>query len=211
MREKLNSDPRYQVGAIAILLILGVFFFISKSGGGEEAEEGETVATVSVAGTSATGTATGATAGEAVEGAVEGAVASATGASASAGLPSPAEAPPLPAPVTAAYKGGATVVLLVVHDGSIDDDLVRRSLPRLSSMGGVQTFVVPASQVARYGAITLGVDVSRVPALIVLTPKNLAQGTAEASVSYGYLSPAAMEQTVLDARYDGPSSNYHPN
>jgi hypothetical protein len=211
MRDKLNNDPKYQVGAIAILLLIGVFFFISKSGGGEEAESEETVATVSVAGTGATATATGATAGEAVEGAVEGAVEAGAGASSSAALPSPAEAPPLPRPVTAAYKGGATVVLLVVHDGSIDDDLVRRSLPRLSAMGGVQTFIVPASQVARYGAITLGVDVSRVPALIVLTPKDLAHGTAEASVSYGYLIPAAMEQAVLDARYDGPSSNYHPN
>ena len=33
-------------------------------------------------------------------------------------------APPLPAPVTAAYDAGKTVVLLVVHDGGIDDRLV---------------------------------------------------------------------------------------
>ena len=168
-----------------MLLILGVFLFISKSRRRRRSRRtAKPKRRSSVAGTGVTGTATGATAGEAVEGAVEGAVASATGASASAGLPSPAEAPPLPAPVTAAYKGGETVVLLVVHDGSIDDDLVRRSLPRLSSMGGVADLRRPGlADLRATRAITLGVEVSRVPALIVMTPRNLSARAPRKRVS----------------------------
>ncbi len=189
MREKINSDPRYQIGAIAILLLIGVFFFISKSGGGEAAEEPTTEATVAVAGTEASATATGATTGEAVESAVEGAVENAA-AEASTGaasvVPSSIEAPPPPAPVTAAYKADKTVVLLVVHDGGIDDELVKKSVETLSSLSNVATFIVPASQIYRYASITLGVEVSRVPALVVMRPRNLSDGTPQATVSFGF-------------------------
>ena len=63
--------------------------------------------------------------------------------------------PPLPAPVAAAYDAGKTVVLLVVHDGGIDDRLVAAaSARRLRRVPGVAVFVVPAKQIARYAAIT---------------------------------------------------------
>lgn len=212
MRDKINSDPRYQIGAIAILLVIGVFFFISKSGGGEEGEA-TTEATVAVAGTEATATATGATAGEAVESAVEGAVenAAAEASTAATVVPSAIEAPPPPVPVTAAYKADKTVVLLIVHDGGIDDALVAKSVHALSSLSDVAVFVVPASQIFRYASIALGVEVSRVPALVVMRPRNLSEGTPQATVTFGFRSTESVIQAVRDASYDGPAETYHPN
>ncbi len=72
--------------------------------------------------------------GEAVEGAVAGAVeAAGAEASGSTALPTSVPTPPLPAPLSAAYEGGKTVVLLVVQNGGIDDQLVVRAVKRLES------------------------------------------------------------------------------
>lgn len=210
MREKLNEDPKYQVGLIAILALVGVFMFMKMSGGGEEEESaGSTEATVAVAGTGATGTAAGATPGEAVEGAVETALES-PGETATA-APSSIPAPPPPAPVASAYDEGKTVVLLIVHDGGIDDKLVEQASARLSSHPDVVLFTVPAAQIARYAAITVGLEVDRVPALVVMRPKRLSDGTPQATVDYGFRTAQGVEQAVRDAAYKGRELTYHPN
>lgn len=215
MREKINSDPRFQIGIVAVLVIVVGYMLLGGGlGGGEESEAApaaaSTEATVAVAGTGAVGTATAATAGEAVEGAVEGAVAAAVS---EASVPSPAAVPlpPLPAPVSHAYESGKTVVLLVVHDGGIDDRLVSSAVDRLKARPRLAVFVVPAKQVARYAAITLGVEVEQVPALIALRPRHLSAGTPQASVSYGFQTPQSVVQAVEDAAYKGPEATYHPN
>jgi hypothetical protein len=213
VREKINSDPKYQIGLVAVLVLVAGFMLLGGLGGGEESEEAPTEATVAVAGTGATGTATGATPGEAVEGAIEGAIASATTeaegspASIAAAIP----APPLPHPVAKAYDSDKTVVLLVVHDGGIDDKLVAASTRRLAGFEDVALFVVPVKQIARYGAITLGVDVQRVPALVVMRPRDLSDGVPQASVLYGFQSAQSIEQAMRDATYQGPEATYHPN
>jgi len=210
MREKLNENPKAQMALVAVLIVVGVFFFISKSGGGEEElESASTEATVAVAGTEAVGTATGATAGEAVEGAVASALESA--ATGSGTTPTSLPAPPPPAPVTAAYEGGRTVVLLVVHNGGIDDELVKQASTQLESMPEVALFIVPAKQIARYAAITVGLEVNRVPAMIVMRPKRLTDGTPQASVEYGFQTPQSIVQAVRDAAYEGREVTYHPN
>lgn len=213
MREKLNENPIAQVVLVAVLVVVGVFFFISKSGGGEEEVEagvGATEATVAVAGTEATGTAVGATPGEAVEAAAESAIAVA-GEAGAATAPSPIPTPPLPRPVTAAYDSGKTVVLLIVHDGGIDDELVEQSSDSLASRSDVALFTVPAKEIARYAAITIGVEVNRVPALVVMRPKHLASGTPQASVDYGFQTSQGVVQAVQDAAYNGRELAYHPN
>jgi hypothetical protein len=214
MREKLNSDPKTQVAAVAILIVLAAFFFISKSGGGEEEETASTEATVAVAGTEATGTSTGATPGEAVEGAVTEAVENAsaeTGATAS-GVPTTIDAPPaLPEAVTAAYKADETVVLLIVRDGAVDDDLVEQASSTLSSMSEVALFVVPVSQISRYSSITIGAEVSRVPALVAVSPRRISGAAPKASVSYGFQTRQTLIQAVRDASYEGPAATYQPN
>ena len=210
MRDKLNSSPAAQIGLVVVLIAAAAFMFIKSSGGEGSEETAPTEATVSVAGTGATATATGATAGEAVEGAVEGALEAAGEGASAAAISSAIPAPPMPAPVAAAYDSGKTVVLLVVHDGGIDDRLVRGTVEGLGSYPEVATFVVPAKRISRYAAITLGADVQQVPALLVMKPRRLSGGVPQASVDYGFQTPQSVVQAVVDAGYKGPEATYHP-
>ncbi len=206
MREKLNENPIAQVGLIAVLAIVAVVMFIGSSGGGEEEESssGETVATVNGV------TATGSSPGEAVEGAVEsleeGAVAGV-----SSEAPASVPAPSPPKRLMTAYDAGKTVVLLIVDKGSIDSAFTARSSLLLAPFQDVSLFIVPASEIARYAAITVGLDVNRVPALVVMKPKKLSGGTPQASVDYGIQTPQTVVQAVLDANYKGREVTYHPN
>ncbi len=209
MREKLNDNPMAQIGLVAILVVV-VAFMLLKPGGGEEEEAAvPTEATVTNAETGVTSTATGASAGEAVESAVEGAIAGASASAAAAGAAIPA--PPMPAPVARAYDAGKTVVLLVVHDGGIDDRLVEGTTRGVAGYEDVALFVVPAKQIARYAAITLGAEVQQVPALIVMRPRRLSGGTPQASVDYGFQTSQSVVQAIVDARYKGPEETYHPD
>ncbi len=214
MRDALNSNPLVKAAVIGVLLIGAAFFVISTTGGGGEESSGggETEATVSVSGTTASGSATGATPGEAVEGAVEAAEQSA-GQSLSSALSAVGQAtaaPPLPHPVLRAYKANQTLVLLFVRDGGIDDRLAKSATRSLAGFPDVALFVVPAHRISRYAAITEGVGVDRVPALIVVTPKRLKQVVPTASVSYGFQSAESVRQAVIDAGYKGPTVDYHP-
>ena len=194
MREKLNKNPMAQVGLILVLLIAVGFMLMKGMGGGEEGEEAvaTTEAPAAVAETGA----------EPVEGEAVSATTSA--------VTSPVPAPPLPRDVVSAYDEGKTVVLLIVRDGGIDDEPTREAVEGLRSVANTAVFVVPARQIARYAAIALGVDVSQVPALVVLRPKRLSEAGPEASVTYGYQTFQNVDQVVRDARYDGPAASYHP-
>lgn len=206
MREKLNENPVAQVVLIGVLVVVGAFLFISSSGGGEESEEapaGEVAASVNGV------TATGSSPGEAVESAVESLESGATAAAAEA--PSSVPTPSPPKRLTAAYESGRTVVLLIVHNGSIDNALAARSSQLVAPLHDVSLFVVPAKQIARYAAITVGLEVNRVPALIVMKPKRLSGGTPQATVDYGFQTPQSVVQAVLDANYHGREVAYHPN
>jgi hypothetical protein len=191
VREKLNKNPMAQAGLV-LLLLLAVGFMLLKGMGGEE-EEGAVSTEVP---------ATEVVAPEVGSESVASTTASA--------VTSPVPAAPLPNAVTSAYGSGKTVVLLVVRDGGIDDELARRAVEEVRSVPETAVFVVPAHEIARYAAITLGVDVNRVPALIVMRPKQLSEAGPEASISYGFQTPQSVEQAVRDARYDGPTASYHP-
>ncbi len=154
-------------------------------------------------------TATGSTPGEAVEGGVESLEAGPTAAPVTATVTQIPTAPP-PAQVVDAYQSGATVALLFVHDGGIDDRLVEGAVDRLAALPGVTPFVVSATRISRYAAITEGVGVDRVPALVVIRPKRVREGVTTASVSYGFQSPQSVLQAVIDAGYEGPTVDYHP-
>ncbi len=195
MREKLNSNPLVQMGVIAVLLVVGAIFVFSTMGGGGSSEGG-TEGSLSASSTPA---------GE--------------GPAPSPGVsPGPVESlggsviasRPLPRPVLDAWKADRTVALIFVHDGGIDDDLVKRASARLDGMPGVSTFVVPASKIARYAAISEGVGVERVPALVVVTPKRLDESTPTASLTYGFQNDQSIVQAVVDAGYKGPTVEYHP-
>lgn len=196
MREHLNNNPMVQMGVIAVLLVGAALFLLTSMGGGEESESGSS----SIA-TTAPGEGPAPSPGEEPS--------PAEAAASAGGLPSLATEP-LPEPVMDAWNGDRTVVLLIVNDDSIDDDLVKLASARLDGMSGVSTFVVPVSQIARYAAITQGVGVDRVPALVVLSPKRLNQSVPTASVSYGFQDGESIEQAVIDAGYKGPTLEYHP-
>jgi hypothetical protein len=186
MREKLNENPLYQAAAVGVLLLVAGIFLMSTMGGKKEE------------------------AAEPTEGLTATAVAEAEPAAAPPPGALAESAPPPPAPVEAAFADNKTVVLLFVRNGGIDDRIVKDDVERLSGLSGVATFVVPADQIARYATIAQGVEVNRVPALVVVRPKHLDHGIPTASVHDGYLSPQAVEQAVRDAGYKGRTLAYHP-
>jgi hypothetical protein len=193
MREKLNENPMAQVALVGVLLVLAAVFLLGKMGGGaEEEEEGSVAADAAVA-----------------------AVASELEAGQQPlRLPPPGSGPgAAPAPpraVVDAFDAGETVAILFVRDGGIDDRQVIAAVDRLDSIGGVATFVVPARQLIRYVSIAQGVNLNRVPALVVIRPKRLNDGYDPASVHYGFQSSQSIVQAVVDARYHGGTLPYHP-
>jgi hypothetical protein len=191
MRDKLNSNPVAQAAILGVLLLAAGFFVLSSMGGGGEEEEAATGAE-SIVQTVAASEGTGVAAVPPPPGALADA------------------APPPPPAVTAAFAANRTVVLLFVRSGGIDDRLVLGATHRLGELSGVSTFVVPAEHIARYAAIAQGVDVNRVPALVVLRPKRLDHGVPTASVTYGFQSPQSVVQAVVDAGYKGRTLDYHP-
>lgn len=193
MREKLNDNPMAQVAIVAILLVAAAVFLFAKPGGGsEEEEEGSAAADAAVAAV--------ATELEAGQQPLR--------------LPAPGSGPGAPpAPPRAvldAFNSGETVAILFVRDGGIDDSVVKGAASRLEAIGGVATFVVPVHQLIRYVSIAQGVDLNRVPALVVIRPKRFSSGYDPASVHYGFQSAQSIVQAVVDARYRGGTLPYHP-
>jgi hypothetical protein len=119
--------------------------------------------------------------------------------------------PGLPLPVVQAYGANKVVVLLVVRRKGIDDEAVRASVENLGGVADVALFVTNAGHISRYSRIATGVNVDRVPALIVLKPRELTEGTPVATVSYGFRGPDSVAQAVRDALYKGPTNQpYYP-
>lgn len=211
MRDKLNNSPIAQVALIAILLAGGAYFLLSSQGGGGNssttAQPTATVPTTTTPAPATTATTPATSPATAAGTAMPTDIGAAEPTSAAASVP----VPPLPAPLRRAYDSGETVVLLVVRGGGIDDSLVTPVVRRLKAAAGVAVFITRAKRIARYAAITLGVNVDRVPALVVVRPRSLSGGHPQATVTYGFQSPAAIVQAVIDASYNGPAATYHPN
>lgn len=195
MREKLNENPMAQVALVGVLLVLAAVFLLGRmGGGGSEEEEGaeSPAANAAVA---------------AVESELE---------AGTEPLPLPAPGsgpgslPPPPRAIVSAFDAGDTVAILFVRDGGIEDRAVAHTVHRLEAISRVATFVVPTHQIHRYVSITQGVDLNRVPALVVIRPKSFSHGYDPASVHYGFQSSESIVQAVVDARYHGKTLAYHP-
>ena len=218
MREKLNSSPIAQVAVVAVLVIAAAYLLLGRLQAGVKkaaraARPRPRLPPKRAPGSGESSASTEASAGgeTTTAGATSTTATGAAGEAASPAVPDSVPAPPLPAAVSSAYQADKTIVLLVVHDGGIEDGLVARAVERLKSDSGLAVFVVPARRIARYAAITLGVDVEQVPALIVMRPRRLSGGTPQASLSYGFQTPQSVVQAVRDASYKGPEVAYHPN
>ncbi len=199
MRQALNENPKVQVAVVAVLLLVaGLFLMMNMGGGGggEPAAPGTGAAPVPA-------TAPPSTAGTTAE------AGSATAAPTTAVASTPLGPKP-PAAVSAAYRSGDTVVLLVVEEDGIEDRFVRTSVEALKGDSTLSITVVPVAEIGRYARLTQGVNVSRAPAMVVMQPKRLSQGVPTAQVYYGYRSAESVKQLVRDASFEGQPASYGP-
>jgi hypothetical protein len=220
MRRALNENPIAQIAVLGVLGLVVAFFLMTRVLGGSG---GSSTTAAPPPPTDAAAPTTDATAGSTPAPSTGSAVPPADGSTASPAPAAPSTSaagslpskfvagPGLPKPVAQAYADGKTVVLLIFRTNGIDDAAVRKSVEALRGRQGLAVFVTKASGIARYSRITEGLDINRVPALIVVRPRPLAHGTPTAIVSYGFRGPASVEQAVRDALYHGPSNlPYYP-
>jgi hypothetical protein len=212
MRKAINENPVVQLSLLGVLLVVVGLLFMTRVMKKEEKvpPPAPGAAPVGVADASASGTAAPSAAGAAAPvGATPTAVPTATPGGppvASTGTVTPdalIPGPGLPRDVAAAWKRGDAIVLLVVRGPGTDDRLVRSSVQALSGDPELSVFVARAKSIARYSRITQGVGVSRVPALVVVRPKELSDAAPQAQVSYGFRSSQSVVQAVNDALYSG--------
>jgi hypothetical protein len=225
MRKALNDNPMVQIGILGILALVVGFLLITQMGGGSSTSTSTTTpssdATSAAPDSSAAPTDPSATAATpststapstAATTVTPEASSSATAATAPALAPGKFVAGPgLPSSVVNAYRADKVVVLLVVRHAGIDDDAVKASVERMNGLPDVALFITNAGHVSRYSRIASGVNLDRVPALIVVRPAKLTHGTPTAMVSYGFRGPQSVAQSIADALYKGPTDlPYYP-
>lgn len=217
MRKALNDNPVAQIAVLGLLAAVVGFMLLTRvaSGGGGETAASSTTAPSAESGVApAVDSASPTTSSdEAPSTATSPSEASVppTGSAAAGSVGEFVAGPGLPASVVKAYRDDKTVVLLALRHRGIDDDRLRQNVERLSGRNDLALFVTNAGHIARYSRITYGVNVDRVPALIVLQPRHLTEGTPRATLSYGFRGPESVDQAIRDALYKGPSDlPYYP-
>jgi hypothetical protein len=205
VRKAINENPLVQVGLIAVLAVIVGFLLLTRVMNQSSGSEAPPASDATAAATATTPLETATPAPSEAAPAAAPATAAPTGDAFEAG-------PGLPSSIVDAYDSGKTVVVLVVRTKGIDDRALRLTSIALATRSEVKLFVLPAKHIARYSRIASGVDVNRVPALVVISPKKLAQGgLPNASVSYGFRGPASVVQAVKDAEYKGKTNlPYYP-
>ena len=216
MRKALNENPVVQVVMLGVLGIVVAFLFMTRVMGQDDS--GGSTAADPAATTPAPAPATaGSTPTPATDPAATGAPASP--AATEAAPPTAAAAPGvgfepgagLPESVVRAHESGDVVALLVVNRKAPEDRRLEAEVNRLRGRSDTSVFVVEAKDVTRYSRIAEGVNLDRVPALVVLEPKRQVEGELPlATISYGFRGPESVEQAVRDVLYDGRELPYHP-
>lgn len=207
MRNALNNNPLVQVAAIGLLGVFVAFLLLTRLSGDDPPPE-EPAASSAVPGAPASP--------------APGAAAPATGEVAPGSTPDVIEPAPdagefvagpgLPSKVVSAYAQGKSVVVLVTRFSGIDDQKLERIAKRVGQRSDIAFFPIRARDVADYSRLTQGVDLSRVPALIALSPRSVSgSGPPVAVVEYGFRGYNSIVQAVEDASYDGRELTYDPN
>lgn len=219
MRKALNDNPIAQVAVLGVLAVVVGFFLLTRMSSKSSEPSTDTSATeasvvpgtvTSPTDTTATTPSTAVPDATATEGAAPTTPSTDPAAEAAAAGEFVA-GPGLPTPVVQAYAANKVVVLLVVRRKGIDDEAVKAGLAQQGNTPDVALFVTNAGHISRYSRIATGVNVDRVPALIVLRPRKLTQGTPVATVSYGFRGPDSVAQAINDALYKGPTNlPYYP-
>ena len=220
MRKAINDNPMVQIGVIGLLVVVVGFFLLTQMGKGSSTSstsstEASVAPDASTTPSDSSATATTPPASTVTTPSVSAPSTTPAAPAGSAAAPAAAgefvAGPGLPRPVVQAYNADKVVVLLVVRRGGIDDDAVKASVERMSGLPDTAVFMTNAGHVSRYSRIASGVDLDRVPALIVLRPQKLTHGTPTATVSYGFRGPASVAQAIADALYNGPTNvPYYP-
>jgi hypothetical protein len=218
MREAINQNRTVQLVLLGVLL-LGGGFLLMKVTKGSGSQSGATASTSSAT-PGATGSGSTDSGGVAATAApLDGSVSASSAGTASSGSAQSAAAvpanlipgPSLPKSLLASYRRGDGVALLVRRAGGIDDAMVRHSVQLLHGVRGLSVYSTKAQQIARYAWITQGVNLTDLPALVVLLPRKLSKGVPTASVGYGFRDAASVLQAARDALYRGPTHlSYHP-
>jgi hypothetical protein len=199
VRQRLNDNPMFALAFVGVLGIAIAFLFMTRMSGSSSESTAAPTATATTAATTAATTPPASTTG-------------ATPAPTNSTTPTPAGAdgfvagPGLPKPVVTAYKHGDIVVLLVFKRNGIDDQEVRRYVSQLSHEQDTKIFQTSAKNITDYSRIAVGVDLNRVPAIVVVEPSKKSKNGAspQATVSYGFHGVGSIEQAIRDAKYNGP-------
>ena len=212
MRQKLNENPLYQAAFIGVLaLLIGLMLMLRMGGGGASPppEAGDTGTLTPSAADPAAAVAPAAPGGVAP---VDAGGSAPTPAASPSGDAELKAGPGLPEYVASSYNGGDTVGLLVLNHRGIDDRDLAATVATVGTRSGVAVFVSDVKNVADYSRITEGVDLNRTPALVVLRPKHLTDGSMPtATVAYGFRGAGSVQQAFADALYDGRSDlPYYP-
>lgn len=97
-------------------------------------------------------------------------------------------------PLGAALRRGQAVAVAFVDPRTADARVVREEIAHVSRFGGrAAAFSVPIAQVARYRAITRGVNVTVAPTVVVIAPD------LSATTIVGFTDRAEIEQALADA------------
>jgi hypothetical protein len=217
VREALNNNPVAQIAVLGVLAVLVGFLLLtrmSSNSGGESSATSTTASDAAATPAPAIDSVTSTTppiTGELPATGSEGATVPPVGSAGDAAVGEFVAGPGLPASLVKAYRDDKTVVLLVLKHRGIDDDQLRQNLKGQRGRSDLALFVTNAGRIARYSRITRGVNVNRVPALIVLRPRHLTHGTPTAIISYGFRGPESVDQAISDALYKGPKNlPYYP-
>jgi hypothetical protein len=213
MRKAINENRTVQLALVGVLALLGGLFLLKGMGGGDSSAATAPVAPTDAGVAPATGAPS--TTPPAIDPATGAALpTSSTTAAPVSGTGVPANlvpGPGLPKGLVPAYEHGKAIVLLVRRAGGTDDAFVHFSVDLLHALPGVKVYVTKAKGIARYAWLTQGVNVTDLPALVILRPKKLTHGKAVATVSYGFRDANSVLQAVRDAVYRGPTDRpYHP-
>ncbi len=212
MRKAINENRSVQLALLGLLALAGLFMVMKAKGGGEstaaEATAPADPAAPAPGAAPAPATTATASAAPAATTAAATPVVSGAGATVPTNL---IPGPGLPKGLLSGYRNGNAIALLVRRAGGIDDAIVRGSVDRLGGLPNVKVYVTKAMHIARYAWLTQGVNVTDLPALVILRPRNLSGGNTTASVSFGFRDSASVLQAAEDALYRGPADRpYHP-
>jgi hypothetical protein len=205
VRKAINENPMVQIGLIGGLAVIVAFFFMTRVMGHKSASStAPTTPTTAapVGGVATTPSTTAPSTGTTT-----------TPAGSTTAMPSGklVAGPGLPKLVASAYAHDKAVVLLITRRRGIDDAAVKASVERLRASGNLAVFVANAGKISRFSRITQGVNVNRVPALVVVRPKHLTNGPPTATISYGFRDADSVQQAVRNTLYKGPTNlPYYP-